>query len=633
MALPPGPGNLAVSGAGFLAQAPEVESPLPGGVATVVRFLFNLPAWIQIAGIVVGILVALAVAVALWRRRRAIAAWLSSRPRTTRIWLGATAAAVLLLTAGFGGVGWNYMQHDNGFCTGCHVMGPAYVRFTQSEHSKLSCHDCHQQSLFASMRQLYLWVAERPAEIGPHAKVPNAVCAKCHVTGEKEVWQRIASTAGHRTHLESREPALQGVQCVTCHGVEVHRFAPLDRTCGQAGCHDQSRIALGKMAGQTALHCTTCHRFTADLPALAGRDSALGALRPGAQQCFGCHEMRQRLAGMEMDPARDAHRGSCGMCHNPHRQESPAAARATCTQAGCHADWRTEPFHIGESHRRAAPQCITCHLPHQAQVDASDCAGCHRAVNERTGRRLPVPFDTTRALRPVSWGHGPAPGRAKGKGDAPLPDDPPPRLAPPDTFSHTRHQALSCITCHAIPQGGRRLTFERPRGCQICHHQRPEASNCGACHQAAQRAAARDVAVRVIVRGHAPRDRPVPFRHTTHEAPRCVVCHTTPVTLAVDPAVSCRSCHAEHHAAGRNCGACHGGADPRAAHAVLPETHVRCDRCHAPAVVSLLTPDRRFCETCHGSRERHYADRECTVCHFLASPQEFRTTLHQAGDG
>src|SRR5579884_4177005 len=154
-------------------QQPTVgPSPLPGGVAAVVRFLFNLPPWIQIAGAAAGLVAATAVVAALWRRRAAIRHWLAVRRRGVKIGL-----------AGAGVAGWNYMQHDNGFCTGCHVMGPAYERFTRSEHDSLSCHDCHQQSLFASMRQLYLWVAERPQRIGPHAKVPSEVCARCHVTG------------------------------------------------------------------------------------------------------------------------------------------------------------------------------------------------------------------------------------------------------------------------------------------------------------------------------------------------------------------------------------------------------------------------------------------------------------------
>jgi len=55
MTIVPGPGTLPVFGAGLSLQRPTVESPLPGGVATVVRLLLNLPPWIQIAGVVLGL--------------------------------------------------------------------------------------------------------------------------------------------------------------------------------------------------------------------------------------------------------------------------------------------------------------------------------------------------------------------------------------------------------------------------------------------------------------------------------------------------------------------------------------------------------------------------------------------------
>ena len=59
----------------LLAQEPRptaVESPLPGGVAEIVRFFFNVPQWIQIAGFVLGVLVAAWIVLVLWRRREAI---------------------------------------------------------------------------------------------------------------------------------------------------------------------------------------------------------------------------------------------------------------------------------------------------------------------------------------------------------------------------------------------------------------------------------------------------------------------------------------------------------------------------------------------------------------------------------
>jgi hypothetical protein len=610
--------------------------PLPGGVAAVLRFFFNLPQWFQIGGFFVGVAVAAYVAVTLWQRRLSIVAWVIARPRQIRIGLAAATAVVLLGAAGFGTVSWNYMQHDNAFCTGCHIMKGPFQRFTGSKHDSLSCHNCHQQSIFASTRQLYLWVADRPEKIQMHAKVPMRVCAACHIQGDKEKdkWRRIATTAGHRVHLESDSSALRGIECTTCHGLEVHRFVPVDSTCGQSGCHIGTEIRLGKMAGQTGFHCLACHQFTADVPLLATRDSAAGTLRPGAKQCLGCHEMRAKLA--DFDIARDPHRQTCGMCHNPHKQDRPSDALKSCASAGCHADWRAEPFHTGLRHEKAAQQCTLCHQPHAAKVDASDCSGCHAQVNRRTGGRLHLPegFDTTRALRRTSWVPPTPAERSKVKGDAPPFDDPPWRadVVPPDTFPHDRHSKLACITCHASSREHARLTFAPPRGCQICHHQAPATSDCATCHAAGELAASHPATVHVAVGDRPAKDRSVAFAHATHASLRCVTCHTTAVTLAPDaPVAACSSCHEDHHAAARDCATCHAGADPHATHQPPVEPHVACDACHREATVLRLVPDRPLCLTCHEPQRKHYADRECTVCHFQSSPDAYRAHLRKAG--
>lgn len=601
------------------------------------RFFFNLPQWIQITGFFLGLVVGAWLLLYLWRHRFQIIAWIKTRQRGVKLGLAAAAAVAVIGAAGFGTVSWNYMQHDNAFCTGCHIMKGPFQRFTGSKHDSLSCHACHQQSIFASTRQLYLWVADRPEKIQMHSKVPTRVCAACHVQGdkEKEKWKRIATTAGHRVHLESDSSALRDVQCTTCHGLEVHRFVPVDSTCGQAGCHIGTEIRLGKMAGQTGFHCIACHQFTAEVPLLATRDSAAGTLRPGAHECFSCHEMRAKLA--DFDPARDPHRQACGMCHNPHQQTRPADALKSCASAGCHADWRDEPFHVGAPHRKVAQQCELCHQPHAAKVDASDCAGCHAAVKARSHGRVnpPQAFDTTRALRRISrirdldW-------ETKGKGDAN-----PPRAAPIpnaqlptpiDSFPHDRHKQLACLTCHVTSRPTARLTFEPPRGCQICHHQAPATNDCATCHSAGELAPAHAETIAVAVAQRPARARPVAFAHTTHANIRCATCHETAVSL--DPAApvkACTACHEDHHDARRDCGACHSGVELRAAHPDSANAHVACDACHREATVARLVPDRGLCLTCHAAQREHYAARECTTCHFQATPEAYRAHLRKAG--
>jgi hypothetical protein len=354
----------------------SLDSPLPGGMARVVRFFLNFPQPLQIAGVIVGVIVVTVVGFVVWRRRRQIWAWMRTRPRIVYAW--AAGAGVLLAVAGAGtGLwGYNYINHDNGFCTGCHVMGPAFVRFTESEHSQLECHDCHRQPMTASMRQLYLWVVERPEDIGEHAPVPTQICADCHIQEDPEdTWELISATQGHQVHLESDSSALAEVQCVTCHGQEVHRFVPAEQTCATAGCHTpaDTRVVLGDMSGaETSFHCLGCHVFTA--PAAPAGTPGAGGIVPGIEQCSSCHEMQPLVA--EFSPPSDPHEATCGLCHNPHEQTEPAAAFETCTSAGCHSDPAAlTPFHRGIEH--VVQDCAACHSAHGFVVDGGDCRSCH----------------------------------------------------------------------------------------------------------------------------------------------------------------------------------------------------------------------------------------------------------------
>ena len=630
----------------FLRGRPMVDPPLPGGVAQLFRTMFNAPAWVWVTLIVVSIVTAAVVGRLAWRNRVALRTWLTGQHRAAKYAMGGAIVLVVGVVALTGAASWNYMQHENAFCSSCHVMEGPWNKFAvdAGKHSKLECHNCHQQSIYASTRQLVLWVANRPGEIPKHAKVPNDRCETCHNTDKDELWTRVKQTAGHRTHLESDSSALAKVMCVTCHGEEVHAFIPAKETCGSSGCHEGLKITLGKMAAQTALHCNQCHQFTAEVPRLATRDSAAGTMRPGKPQCLGCHEMQRVLTGYI--PEREPHQSVCGTCHNPHKQDTPQDAGKSCTTSGCHANWRETPFHTGTSHRKVSADCLTCHQPHAAKVDPSDCVTCHAEVRQRSlerGRRLqpPLPFDTTRALRvgsvqPDTSTEAPT----RGKGDAPPPDTPPPDAPPPagserttaDTFPHRRHTSLSCIACHVSPnaQRGGRLTFERPRGCTICHHQAPQTNDCSRCHAATGLAVSRTLDIGVTTQGKTPRMRPVLFAHPTHADRRCVECHATAVSLApTTPARECKSCHGDHHTAARRCADCHTTPVLRTSHASdVRASHQRCDACHAASVVARLTPDRSFCLTCHAlEQSRHYVARECTACHMLTSPDAYRPKL------
>lgn len=625
------------------------------------RFLFNFPQWAQIAGLVVGLVVAAAVLRYLWRRREGILSWMRTRSRGIKWALAGSVTAGALVALALGGATWDYMQHNNDFCTGCHIMENPFQAFGTGagKHQDLKCHDCHQQPLTTSMWQLALWVAERPDKIAAHSPVPNERCNGCHNTGQDSTWQRIATTAGHRVHLESDSADLADLKCVTCHGKEIHHFVPVNETCGQSGCHvsEDTRIVLGKMADQTDQHCVQCHRFTAEVPLLATYDSARGTLVPAETDCVSCHDMQKLLA--TFNPKLDPHEGTCGMCHKPHEQKQPGDAATTCVS--CHEDWQSTPFHVGVNHSSEGKECLTCHPPHAAKVDPSDCVGCHEAVNKTGANRVaPLPFDTAAALQesalpnrasPLPRRHRTAPERdhgkavvaavarwsdewpRRGKGDKlPGPSPPAPVVAPADSFPHQRHDTLACLTCHATRSGHGKLTFEQPRGCQICHHRGPSTNDCSRCHQPEELDPPRVVEISIGVENHEPRNRPVSFEHATHGDERCIDCHRERVSLAPDQASgSCRDCHDDHHAEVTRCAECHRTAGVLEAH-TLAQGHGGCVECHAERTIEELRPERTFCLVCHDDEVDHYPKTFCTNCHLQDSPEDYsRFLLRGAG--
>lgn len=616
------------------------QAPLPGGLSSLFRFLFQVPQWIQIGGILAGGIVALLLLRFVWRRRRAILAWLAGRSRQVQIGLAVAVLVMLTAAAATGVKSWDYMQNDNGFCTGCHIMERPFRRFEAGagKHEDLKCHDCHQQSIFASSRQLVLWVAQRPEKIGVHAPVPNARCRSCHEKGGKEKWEHVLRLAGHKVHFDSDSSSLAGLACVKCHGTEVHKFIPSGRTCGQSGCHEKQPIKLAGMAKLPEISCVTCHAFTTEVPGLASRDSAIRAMVPRQEQCLSCHQMRERPEGFDL--AKDPHKGSCGSCHDVHAHTLPADAKGTCKT--CHADLARSAFHQGANHKRVLEACVTCHQPHQASVDAADCVGCHSKIRGRGLLKPPMPFDTNSVTRraippPRPAEDAPTADRHRGKGDE-LPDAlaPPPVLlaaTPPasrDSFPHNRHSSLACLTCHTVNSSGRGLVFQAPRGCDLCHHQKVfagavTAQDCVRCHATAKTAAPRSVPLSVKVGARAPVPRPVAFRHERHQKVACADCHRPPAVAPPDSVRSCTACHDQHHTEVSDCTQCHNRAETPPAH--TRATHVGCDACHNPARVAPLVPARAFCLTCHAPLRAHYPAKECSTCHFLEAPAQFRRHL------
>ena len=533
--------------------------------------------------------------------------------RLTPAWRIGLAAGVTLVVAGTSVAGyrqWHYMQHDNRFCTSCHLMVDPFQRFSRSAHAKLECHNCHEGRIPEQLHQLWLTAVANPTSIGRHARVPNEVCARCHVTGDSTKWKIIAATAGHRIHLESKDPRLKGMRCVECHGVSLHEFASVDQTCGRSGCHDHNAIHLGKMGELSELHCTTCHNFLAEARTFAV-DSLGKPLTPAAAQCLSCHAMQQRL--QRMDVGRDPHNGVCGDCHNPHTQTKPQDV--SCTSAGCHAGWQRVSFHVGVPH---PDRCTTCHQPHSWRVEGENCTRCHanipreaptrgRRVSWAPRSRLDVP---TAVADFASTGTVWEPeAQLRGAQQPAVSAGPVPR------FSHGDHRGQACSSCHSSRVRHGELLVHSAADCQRCHHSGPERVQCATCHDVAAlgRAVLQPLRTFEIAAKRGTVTRRLPFEHQRHGGIACVQCHTDPVSRAPDGA-DCASCHVAHHRPAANCVACHAGANALADHKAADHPNCASAACHGARAANLPST-REMCLACHTSQARHVPGQACEQCH------------------
>ena len=522
-----------------------------------------------------------------------VARWLSLA-RRWQIALVAGFSLALLVASAAGYRQWHFMQHDNRFCTSCHLMQDPYERFTRSAHARLECHNCHRGKFSEQMRQLYATVVERPTAVTDHAEVPNEVCGACHIRGDSTRWKIIASTAGHRKHLESNNPRLRGLQCTTCHGVSVHEFASADRTCGQAGCHPDKLYRLGKMGSVAELHCTTCHNYLADARTVAF-DSLSRPLTPAARQCVSCHAMQRQL--QNLDIGLEPHRGVCGDCHNPHVQATPQ--QVSCTRGSCHTAWRSVSFHVGVPHPE---RCTVCHQPHSWRVEGANCTRCHAGAIARTASAQQVQAMISRSA-----------------GTSPVTGPPPvPRTMP--SFSHALHRGQACASCHSSSLRHGQLMVRSVADCQRCHHAAPGREQCNTCHAPAtlrRPLSTRPRLLRLAV-NNASETRSIPFDHARHGGVACAQCHTNPVSRVPEEGV-CASCHSSHHQATSACTTCHGGANAIARHTAASHTSCASAACHGERA-SGLPASREFCLTCHSAQARHQPGRVCETCHHVITP-------------
>lgn len=255
-------------------------------------------------------------------------------------------SGIVVFAALFGSYkAYDYTANDPNFCRSCHLMEKAWDLWNTSEHSKVTCHECHSQGFVENGRLLVKYAAEHPEEVETHASIPAHVCEKCHVSGDPK-WIQVGNSTGHKIHHEREK-----IDCATCHARTIHRFQPPAEMCKK--CHKEKVVKIGEMG---RFHCTTCHQY------LKPREK----LTPEREDCLFCHTYMgkavgtfpEQLAPMKFD---------CGSCHKPHESDRPVE----CTR--CH-DVSKRGYHSTPAHTA----CITCHTRHAWIVEKREtCEKCH----------------------------------------------------------------------------------------------------------------------------------------------------------------------------------------------------------------------------------------------------------------
>ncbi len=557
-----------------------------------------------------------------------IGGWFRSLPPVGLAFLGLVAASLFVAGSVMAYRTYDYIEHDNDFCMSCHLMAEPYELFGQSAHRDLGCKACHHPSFAGRSQMALTQIIERPDSLAAHAEVPNEKCASCHIEGNPEEWVLIANSAGHRVHLESDDPELQGLQCVQCHSSSLHEFAATDQTCSQSGCHTDVEIQLGRM-GDFTIHCAACHGFNRVLPEEAGLAEARAAVAPTGDECLSCHVMRT-LVDMPPD---EPHDQVCSACHNPHEQATPAQAVETCATVGCHNDVQElSSFHRGLDHL-VVEDCTTCHEAHEFRLDGSDCLSCHQDIYDDAPGGGSVARASPATVGPASErAHlSPPPGPFFVGLGAPMASPAPmtqevaqaPFLSGGEVvFRHGNHRDVDCTDCHDSTQRHGSLTLTSLADCRSCHHVAPAADDCRTCHAASvlgpEEVVARGWPMTFSTGESVLRD--IPFVHGDHLEAGCGECHQDGPDRAPQVA-NCNNCHQEHHEAPTtvDCMTCH-QQPPGDAHTV--ESHLGCtgSGCHLDPPLARTPRNRSACLACHQDLTDHRPDGECGECHALPAP-------------
>ncbi len=284
-------------------------------------------------------------------------------------------------------------------CMSCHAVDDVH-----GGSNGPACHDCHSTSTWRSIGFDHL------AETGfaltdGHGGLD---CQDCHT---REDFKDGLVGACASCHLsEDDHQGRNGDECETCHVATSWSDSVFDHGDTDFALHDS----------HAALHCTACHKDSADvsLPLECGGCHALDDSHGGqmGEECGTCHQQTSWHAAVAFDhdlssfPLTGMHATApCGSCHESNRFNDASPDCASCHRAddvhegslgtacgACHTsnEWPVAVFDhdtqtgfpLDGAH--GSVDCSGCHRDSSADMAdvPSTCAGCHRTDDVHGGR-------------------------------------------------------------------------------------------------------------------------------------------------------------------------------------------------------------------------------------------------------
>lgn len=314
---------------------------------------------------------------------RKITAWFSGGISLKAKVIIAVFTLAFFIAAGFIAYKINYyFENDPNACLVCHVHDEANKMWAKSEHKLINCHECHHSTKKDQVVQMYKFVFLGQKAVAPrHGNIIVAwkICYTCH-------WERNVKFPNARlvnkSRLHARHVFMEQIECVRCHGYNIHEFTAEARFCTR--CHEGREVHGTGMEGLACLNCHTDR--TTDL-------------KPGRKKCLFCHggeKVRQELIAdgtldvrhyrpeektikraIKINVPEDAPmQFYCYECHKPHKSSRPDWGNCT----GCHRNI----MNVGKHNlhiQGMGMKCKQCHKPHIWRITPAqakrDCVKCH----------------------------------------------------------------------------------------------------------------------------------------------------------------------------------------------------------------------------------------------------------------